>query len=155
MNAPAQAGIDPIAALTPEQVQDRDWLHLKLLVIFLYTVGGLALAGGLDTLLIVLNSLLGMFESSLYEFDPGGAVWEFILAQNPLVVLVNFAGIPGGMLSISAGRKVRDRRSYGFLRKWSVWQWFLLFPEGIPLGICLGRVLKRSTVKSQFALHDL
>ena len=145
----------------------RDRLHLKLLMIFHYVVGGVALGGGVHMLVtssafLIMGGMMGdpSWRAAPYGNDPY-AMQDFSSTMNTIMtvymlVLGVFAimAVVAGPISIVVGRRLRDRRSYGFLRAWSIWQWILLFPWGIPLGICLRNVLKRETVYHLFAQQE-
>ena len=159
MNQTQSVNESPAARLTPEQTDARDRLHLKLLMIFHYVLGGVAIGGGLHMLISLIPFLImGTFipePDMAYRMDQGvqsvTSVMETIFLVYAVVMITfSLMAVVAGPISIVAGRRLRDRRSYGFVRAWAIWQWVLLFPMGIALGICLRNVLKRESVKARF-----
>lgn len=161
MNPAAQDPED--AGLSSAQVEYRDAVRLKLLMIFHYILGGLAVGAGL-TLPLVLLLLLVLPQEALEEILPGLG-WSSAQGFNPLYTLTSvlvlgsylvyglmaLLSLAGGPVALMIGRRLRDRRDWDFCRRWGDNLWWLLFPLGIPLGISLRETLERRSIQARFS----
>lgn len=149
--------------LDPRQAEARDLVQLKLLSIFHYTLGAMALGTGVIMLLVLVPFVVagGFMRGSVQDSGlDQDAVQTVTAVGTAFLVFSIIAGawtlllLAGGIASLVAGRRLRNIRSYTFLLAWGLWQWVLLFPFGIMLGMSTRSVLQRESVKVRFAMRE-
>ena len=160
-DATATQGWQAPGRLPDENPSDR--LHLKLLMIFHYVLGGVSIGTGLHVFLVFAMWLFfgllawGMGGDQALQSADNDArlILTIFVVGWSLGALLALCYIIGGPISLAAGRKLRDRKNYHFCRRWAWAQCFMLFPLGIPLGVCTLKTLKRDSVRALFAARDI
>ncbi len=143
------ANRNPLLPAKPKLVMTRDEEHLRLLSIFHYVVGGLAVLFALFPIIHLILGLVMIFAPNKFggkgEPPPAFLGWFFVIFAAPFIVL----GWTFAVFVLTTGRFLARRKHYMFCLVMGGVE-CLFMPFGTVLGVFTIMVLMQEPVKLLF-----